>query len=201
MRSSSRIRRGATLKSARVHEQDHYQGACAGGRRASVGALAGPGATEAERSDHLGRRHRLLERQCLQPGDDGLQDAQHRSHREGRRALHRLVRAAELHRRTRRLHHRPVAVPHRPAEGRPARRQGRAAGARRHDRRSAQGAGLHDRAVRQEPPRRSRRAPADRARLPGVHGFAVPPERRRRARARGLLQGARICARSTARAA
>ncbi len=76
-------------------------------------------------------------------------------------------------------------------EGWPARRQGRAAGARRHDRRSAQGPGLHDRAVRQEPSRRSRRAPADRARLPGVHGFAIPPERRRRARARGLLQARR----------
>ena len=46
----------------------------------------------------LGRRHRLLERQRLQPGDDGLQDAQHRSDRRGGRAVHRLVRPAELHR-------------------------------------------------------------------------------------------------------
>ena len=39
------------------------------------------------------------------------------------------------------------------------------AGARRHDRPAAQGAGLHDRAVRQEPPRRRRRDAADGARL------------------------------------
>ena len=44
---------------------------------------------------------------------------------DGRRALHRLVRPAELHRRARRLHHRPVADPHRPDQGRPA---GRARG-------------------------------------------------------------------------
>ncbi len=59
-------------------------------------------------------------------------------------------------------------------------------------RRSAQGAGLHDRAVRQEPPRRSRRAPADRARLPGVQGLALSPECRGRAGARGLLQESRV---------
>ena len=41
-----------------------------------------------------------------------------------RRAVHRLVRAAELHRRPRRVHHRAVADPHRPHQGRPARRAG-----------------------------------------------------------------------------
>ena len=41
------------------------------------------------------------------------------------RAVHRLVRPAELHRRPRRLHHRPVADPHRPDQGRPAGRAGR----------------------------------------------------------------------------
>ena len=30
-----------------------------------------------EYSHHLGRRHRLLEHQCLQPGHDGLQDPEH----------------------------------------------------------------------------------------------------------------------------
>ena len=39
------------------------------------------------------------------------------------RAVHRLVRAAELHGRPRRLHHRPVADPHRADQGRPARRR------------------------------------------------------------------------------
>ena len=44
-------------------------------------------------------------------------------------------------------------------------------------------------AVRQEPSRRPRRAPADRARLRRVHGLALPPERRGRARTPRLLQG------------
>ena len=77
-------------------------------------AIAQRPGEEAQHPRHLGRRHRLVQRQRLQQGRDGLQDAQHRSHREGRRALHRLVRAAELHRRPRRVHHRAVADPHRP---------------------------------------------------------------------------------------
>ena len=40
---------------------------------------------------------------------------------QGRRAVHRLVRPAELHRRPRGIHHRPVADPHRADQGRPAR--------------------------------------------------------------------------------
>ena len=67
-------------------------------------------------------------------GHDGLQDAQHRPHRQGRRAVHRLVRPAELHRRPRRVHHRAVAHPHRPHQGRPAGRARRAC--RRKTRRS-----------------------------------------------------------------
>ena len=144
---------------------------------------------ETEHPDSLGRRHRLLERQRLQPGHDGLQDAQHRPHREGRGAVHRLVRPAELHRRPRVLHHRPIRFPHRPAQGRPARREGRAAGARRHDRRVAQGPGLHDRAVRQEPPGRCRRDAADRARVRRVLRLALSPQCRGGVRERGLLQG------------
>ncbi len=35
------------------------------------------GSEEAEHPRHLGRRHRLLEHQRLQPGHDGLQDAEH----------------------------------------------------------------------------------------------------------------------------
>ena len=121
----------------------------------------------------------------------GYKTPEHRPHRQGRRAVHRLVRAAELHRRPRVLHHRPGRLPHRPAQGRPAGREGRPAGARRDDRRVAQGAGLHDRPVRQEPPRRPRRAPAHRARLRRVLRLALPPQRRGRARASRLLQGSR----------
>ena len=55
-----------------------------------------------------------------------------------------------------------------------------------------QGQGYVTGAVRQEPSRRSRRTPADRARLRRVQRLALPPERRRRARARGLLQGSRV---------
>ena len=86
-------------------------GACAGGRR-----------REAQHPGDLGRRHRPVQRQRLQQRHDGLPHAQHRPDRRGGRALHRLVRPAELHRRARRLHHRPVADPHRPDQGRPARR-------------------------------------------------------------------------------
>ena len=148
-------------------------------------------AEETEHPGSLGRRHRLLEHQRLQPGHDGLQDAEHRPHRQRRRAVHRLVRPAELHRRSRLLHHRPVGLSHRHAEGGPARREGRPAGARRHDRRAAQGAGLHDRAVRQEPPGRRRRDAAHRARLRRVLRLAVSPECRAGVRERGLLQGSR----------
>ena len=61
---------------------------------------------------------------------------------QGRRAVHRLVWPAELHRRPRRVHHRAVAHPHRPHQGRPA---GRARGSDRRKTRPgrlAQAAGL-----------------------------------------------------------
>ena len=74
-------------------------------------ALAQAAEQETEHPRHLGRRHRLVQRQRLQPGRDGLPHAQHRPHRQGRRHVHRLVRPAELHRRTRRVPHRAVADP------------------------------------------------------------------------------------------
>ena len=61
---------------------------------------------EAQHPRHLRRRRRLLERQRLQPRHDGLSHAQHRPHRQGGRDLHRPLRAAVLHRRTRGVHHR-----------------------------------------------------------------------------------------------
>ena len=95
--------------------------------------------------------------------------------------LHRLVRPAKLHRRTRRLHHRPVADPHRPDQGRPARRARGHEEGRPDHRHPAARAGLHDRPVRQEPPRRPRRHAAHRAWLRRVLRQPVPPECRRRA--------------------
>ena len=104
-------------------------------------------------------------------------------------AVHRLLRPAELHRRTRRVHHRADAVPHRPPEGRPPRRQGRSAGGGRDPRRTPQGARLRHRPVRQEPSRRPRRAPADRARLRRVLRLALPPQRGGRAGESRLPEG------------
>ena len=102
------------------------------GHRAGIGRPddSAGGRQETQHPHHLGRRHRRLQHQRLQPGHDGLQDAEHRPHRQGRRAVHRLVRPAELHRRSRGVHHRPVAYPHRPDQGRPA---GRARGAKKED--------------------------------------------------------------------
>ena len=65
----------------------------------------------------------------------------------------------------------------------PGRRR-RPAGRGPDDRRAAQAARLRDRAVRQEPPRRPERVPADRARLRRVLRQPLPPQRRGGARAR-----------------
>ena len=75
--------------------------------------------------DDHGRRHRLVQSEHLPSRHDGLPHAEHRPHRQRGRAVHRLVRRAELHGRTRRLHHRAVADPHRTDQGRAARRRHR----------------------------------------------------------------------------
>ena len=100
------------------------------------------------------------------------------------------------------FHHRPVAASA-PACSRSdcrARRKGLQARDVTH-RRVAQGAGLHDGTVRQEPPRRPRRASAHGARLRRVHRLALSPERRGGAGEPGLLQGSGRCKRSMERAA
>ena len=97
---------------------------------------------------------------------------------EGRRRLHRLLRAAELHRRPRRLHQRLRAGAHRHDQGRHARRRGRLAEDRRHHGHGAEEPGLRHRPVRQEPPGRPRRAPADDARLRRVPRQPLSPQRR-----------------------
>ena len=57
------------------------------------------------------------------------------------------------------------------------------------DRDRTEGAGLRHRPVRQEPPRRPRRAPADHARLRRVLRQPVPPQRRGGTRERRLPEG------------
>ena len=70
--------------------------------------------------------------------------------------LHRLVRPAIVHGRPRGVHHGSVADSHRPHQGRPARcARGHEEGRPDH-RHAAEGARVHDGAVRQEPPWRSR---------------------------------------------
>ena len=105
-------------------------------------ALAQAADEEAEHPRHLGRRYRHLQHQRLQPRRDGLQDAQHRSARQGRRAVHRLLRPAELHRGPRLFHPRSASVPHRAAHHRHAGFAARHSGLVADDCRPAQGAGL-----------------------------------------------------------
>jgi hypothetical protein len=139
----------------------------------------------------MGRRHRLVEHQHYNRGMMGYRTPNiDRIAREGA-DLHRLLRAAELHRRPRRLHHRPVPVrtgltkvgmpgAGRPAEGRPDHR------------RTAEAARLRHRPVRQEPPGRQGRVPADGARLRRVLRQPLPPQRRGRAGKPRLPEGPRV---------
>ena len=76
---------------------------------------------------HHGRRHRHVEHRRLPPRHDGRADAEPRQDRQGRDAVHRLLRRGELHGGSRELHHRPAADPHRHDDGRPGGRQDRAA--------------------------------------------------------------------------
>ena len=137
----------------------------------------------------MGRRHRDVEHQPLQPRHDGLPHAQHRPHRERRGHLHRLLFPAELHRRPRVLHHRPEPDPHGSDQGRHARRHRRPAEGRPDHRRTSQAAGLRHRPVRQEPSGRPRRIPADRAWVRRILRQSLSPERRGRARTARLSQG------------
>ena len=78
-----------------------------------------------------------------------------------RHAVHRLLCRGELHRGPGQLHHRRDSAAHRPDDGRPGRRRCRHAGPGRDARHRAQGAGLRDRPVRQEPSGRPEQVPAD----------------------------------------
>ena len=163
--------------------------ACGARRGAERGVCPVP---EAEHPGHLRRRHRHPQRERLRPRRGRLHDAEHRSHRQSRRRLHRLLRPAELHGRALGVHHRPGALPHRHVEGRSARRAAGVAEGRPDHRRAPETAGLRDRPVRQEPPRRPRRVPADGARLRRVLRQPLPPQCRRGAGERGLPEESRV---------
>ena len=84
------------------------------------------------------------------------------------------------------VHHRPEPVSHRAQQGGYAGRRHRPPGTRPDDRHGAEGPGLCHRPVRQEPPRRQGRVPADDARLRRVLRQPLPPQRRGGAGTRGL---------------
>ena len=86
-------------------------------------------------------------------------------------------------------------------QGRPAGRAGGTLGQGPDDRQPAQGAGLRDRPVRQEPPRRPQRVHPDGARLRRVLRQLLPPERRGGAGERRTIRRTRPSRRSSARAA
>ena len=157
---------------------------------------------EAQHPRHLGRRHRLLERQRLQPGHDGLQDARTST------ASRRKARCSPTGMASRAAP--PAARASSPASagfrtgmlkvGLPGAKEGlQARDVTIAELLKAQG--YVTGAVRQEPPRRPRRAPAHRARLRRVLRLALPPQRRGGAGEPRLLQGSGAAARNTGRAA
>ena len=141
---------------------------------------------QAQHPRDLGRRHRHVEPVVLQQRHDGISNAEHRPPRTRRDDVHRLVRRAELHRGARVVHHRAERLSHGLVQGRRARHGRGPAGRGSDDRRAAEGAGLCDRPVRQEPPRRHEQVPADRPWLRRVLRQPLSPERRGGARGSGL---------------
>ena len=132
---------------------------------------------ETEHPVHHGRRHRLDAAELLPPRPDGRRNAEHRPHRQRRRHVHDLLRRVELHRRALRVRHRHAPVPR--GHG-PAAVAGRDfVSAPRHavPRPVPVEPRLHDRRVRQEPPRRSSGFAADGARVPGILGLPLSPGR------------------------
>ena len=151
----------------------HFSGVV--GTRQHAGG--GSAAAAAEHRRHHGRRHRHLEHRRLSPRHDGGTHAEPRQDRRRGHAVHRLLRRGKLHGGARQLHHRRAADPHRHDDRRPGRRADRPAGRGRHHRDRAQGHGLRHRPVRQEPPRRQERVPADGARLRRVLRLPLSPRR------------------------
>ena len=144
--------------------------------------LKWPRQEQTEHPRHLGRRHRHLEPELLFARADGLPDAQHRPHRQGRDDVHRFATASSRCTAGRSSFITGQSVyAHRPFQG------GHSGGADRHEREDhhhrsgAEEPGLRDRAVRQEPPRRPESHAADQPRLRRVLRQPLPPERRGRA--------------------
>ena len=138
-----------------------------------------PDARQAEHPRDLGRRHRHHEPELLQRRPDGVPHAQHRPDRERGDALHRLLRRAELHGRAARPSSRARAssAPGSARSGFPRRRS--ACGPRiRRSPSCSRTTGYATGAVREEPPRRPERVPADRPRVRRVLREPLPPERR-----------------------
>ncbi len=90
------------------------------------------------------------------------------------------------------LHHRAVPIRTGLDQGRPAGRRHRHPGRGSDHRRDPQAAGLRVRAVRQEPPRRQERVPADRARLRRVLRQPLSPQRRGGARGPAIPEGSAL---------
>ena len=130
---------------------------------------------KAQHPVHHGRRHRLDAAELLSPRVDGRRDAEHRSHRQRRRAVHAVLRRVELHGRALRVRHRHDSLPRGLAPAGVARRDFVSAPGNAVHRAVPARPGLHDRRVRQEPPRRSSRFAADRARVPGILGLSLSP--------------------------
>ena len=102
---------------------------------------------------------------CLQPWRHGLQDAQSRPYRQRRSDVHRLLRTAELHRRSRRFYYGTIPDPHRPDQGRITWCHARALKPRTHHRAISQEFGLCHRPF-------GKNHLGDRnEHLPTVHGF------------------------------
>ena len=152
-------------------------------------AVAGADGQEAQHHLHHGRRHRVVQHRRVSPGDHGRADAEPRPARVRGHAVHRLLRRGELHGGAGQLHHRRDPDPDRDDDGRPGRRDDRHAGRGADDRDGAEGDGLRDGTVRQEPPGRPEPVPADGPRLRRVLRLPVPPGRDGRPVSRQLPSG------------
>src|SRR5882672_364322 len=144
----------------------------------------GDGNGERKETQHpgdLGRRHRHLELELLQPRLDGLSDAQHRPHCQRRHDVHRFLRRAKLHGGPLGVHYGTKCLSHRPFKSR------RAGGTRRHDRKSSddrgllEESGLCNRPVRQESSGRPEPHAAHQSWLRRILRQSVSLERRGRA--------------------
>ena len=149
----------------------------------------GANGRKAEHPRHLRRRHRDHQCQRLQRRTDGLRNAQHRPHREGRASLPAILRRAVVHRRSLGVPDGAARHPHRPDQGRfPGRTDGDES-ARSFHRRDDEEPRLRHRTVRQEPRRRPQRDAADGQWLRRVLRQSLPPERRGGAGAARLSEG------------